>query len=324
MTDDTSPRLFTVTADEADARLDAFLVARCPDLSRNRIQSDLAAGAATVSGRGRPKSHRVRAGDEVVYAPRASTPLRAVAQDIPLTVVYEDADLVVVDKPVGLVVHPGPGHPDGTLVNGLLHRYGLAGVGQDPLRPGIVHRLDRDTSGLLVAALNERALRGLQEQLQSRTMGRTYLALSWGRWPEDAGELCGDIGRHPRRRQKMAVVPRGGRQAVTHYEVLEDHGFVQVCRVRLETGRTHQIRVHFAHGGRPVVGDPVYGDDRRARGVHSLDRRRADAMVKGARRQMLHAAQLRFVHPGSGRELVFTSEPAADMARVLAGLRAAD
>lgn len=321
---DGAPRIFTVQEEEAGARLDTYLVARCPDLSRNRIQSDLAAEAAMVAGRVRPKSHRVRSGEEVVYRPRESEPLRAVPQDLPLTVVYEDRDLVVVDKPVGLVVHPGPGHPDGTLVNALLHRYGLAGVGSDPLRPGIVHRLDRDTSGLLVAALNERALRNLQAQLQTRTMGRTYLALSWGRWPANEGELRGAIGRHPRRRQRMAVVERGGREAATRYRVEEDHGFVQVCRVALETGRTHQIRVHFAHGGHPVVGDPVYGDDRRARGVHNLDRRRADGMVKGAGRQMLHAAELRFVHPVDGRELVFESQPPTDMAGVLAGLRSGD
>ncbi|MCP4574341.1 MAG: RluA family pseudouridine synthase [bacterium] len=324
MPEDAKPRSFTVTDDEGGLRLDAFLTARCSDLSRSRIQTDLAKGAATVCGRGRPKNHRVRPGDEVAYLPRQNESPRAVPQDIPLQVVYEDRDLVVIDKPVGLVVHPGPGHPDGTLVNGLLHRYGLASVGEDPLRPGIVHRLDRDTSGLLVAALNDQALRSLQAQLQARAMGRTYLALSWGRWPENAGELCGDIGRHPKRRQRMAVVERGGREAVTRYQVEEDYNFVQLCRVELQTGRTHQIRVHFAHRGRPVVGDPVYGDDKRVRGVHNLDRRRADAMVKGAQRQMLHAAELRLVHPVDGRALAFTSEPPADMAAVLAGLRSAD
>ena len=155
-------------------------------------------------------------------------------------------------------------------------------------------------------------------------MGRIYLALTWGRWSEDTGELDGHIGRHPRRRQRMAVVGRGGREAVTRYEVLEEFGFVQFCRVELETGRTHQIRVHFAHGGHPVVGDPLYGDDKRARGVHHLDRRRADAMVRATKRQLLHAAELRFQHPAGGREMIFESSPPPDMAGILAGLRAED
>jgi 23S rRNA pseudouridine1911/1915/1917 synthase len=194
-------------------------------------------------------------------------------------------------------------------------------TGDNPLRPGIVHRLDRDTSGLMVVALNERAHTELSRQLQDRKMGRTYQALSWGQWDEDKGTLKGDIGRHPRQRVRMAVVERLGRAAVTHYEVLEDFGFVQFCQVNLETGRTHQIRVHFTHFHHPVVGDPLYGDNRRVQGVHPLDRVKAQAMNKGARRQMLHAWRLKMVHPGTGEAMTFEAELPADMAAVLAGLR---
>ncbi len=318
-----APVVVTVGADEAGSRLDAFLAARCPEHSRSRIQNDLEAGRVTVDGRARPKNFRVKAGSEVVYRPAAPEPLTAVAQDIPLRVLWEDEHLLVVDKPAGLVVHPSAGHADGTLVNALLHRCGAIAAGSDPLRPGIVHRLDRDTSGLLVVALNEQAHRSLQAQIRDRRMGRTYLALSWGRWDEAAGTVSGDVGRHPHRRQLMAVVPRGGRHAVTHYRVLEDFGFCQWCEVDLETGRTHQIRVHFAHRGHPVVGDPVYGDDRRARGVHHLDRGAADRIVRLAGRQMLHAARLRFDHPASGARIEVQAPPPADMAAVLAVLREA-
>lgn len=313
----------TVAEAEAGQRLDAYLAARCPEHSRSRIQADLQAQLVTVDGRPRPQSFRVKAGSEVVYRPAAPRALAALPQDIPLRIVWEDAHLAVVDKPAGLVVHPSAGHGDGTLVNALLHRYGRLEAGADPLRPGIVHRLDRQTSGLLVVALDEQTHRRLQQQLRDRRMGRTYLALSWGAWAEPAGTLTGDIGRHPRRRQQMAVVARGGRAAVTRYRVLEDFAFCQWCEVELETGRTHQIRVHFAQGGHPVVGDPVYGDDKRARGVHNLDRALADRVVKLARRQLLHAAGLRLVHPVTGAELAFTSPLPADLAAVLAALRGA-
>ncbi|MFO7609768.1 MAG: RluA family pseudouridine synthase [Candidatus Krumholzibacteriia bacterium] len=317
------PLQLVVDEAEANLRLDAFLVARCPDRSRSRIQADLAAGLVTVDGRARPKNHRLRAGSEVAYRPAAPRELTASPQDIPLSVVWEDEHLAVIDKPAGLVVHPSPGHREGTLVNALLHRFGRVQAGSDPLRPGIVHRLDRQTSGLLVVALDERAHRRLQQQLRDRRMGRTYLTLAWGRWAAAEGTLTGDIGRHPRRRQQMAVVERGGRPAVSHYRVLEDFTFCQWCEVQLETGRTHQIRVHFAQGGHPVVGDPVYGDDKRARGVHALDRALADRVVRLARRQLLHAAGLRLEHPVTGRQMEFVSPLPADLAAVLAVLRGA-
>jgi 23S rRNA pseudouridine1911/1915/1917 synthase len=316
------PRAFTVEPEEEGLRLDVFLAGRCPDLSRSRVRTDLdRPDAATVDGRARPASFRLRAGQLVVFSSRAPVPLSAAAQPIELDVVYEDAHLVVVNKPVGLVVHPAAGHPDGTLVNALLHRHGPIDAGGDPLRPGIVHRLDRDTSGLLVAALDERSHRRLAAQLQDRRMGRVYLALSWGRWAADAGDLDGPIGRDPRRRQRMAVVA-AGRAALTRYRVLEDFGFAQYCRVELSTGRTHQIRVHFGHGGHAVIGDPLYGDPGRARGLHGSERRLAELAVKLATRQMLHACELRFRHPADGREMSFQASPPADFAAVLAHLRA--
>lgn len=322
MTDNGDGLTLTAGPDDTDRRLDAFLTDRCPDFSRNRIQAELAAGRVTVDGVKRPKGYRVREGMEVVFAPESPPPMTADPQDIPLSVVYEDEDLVVIDKQAGLVVHPAPGHPDGTLVNALLHHFQDLADGGDPLRPGIVHRLDRDTTGLLVVARNDRTLAHLQEQIRERTMGRVYLALSWGQWDPFEGTVEGDIGRDPRRRQRMAVVEHGGRPAVTRYRVEQDFGFAQLCRVELETGRTHQIRVHFAQGRHPVVGDPLYGDDNRVKGVHHLDRRRAQAMVKGVRRQMLHAHELHFSHPRDGRELVFTSPPPPDLARVLEALAA--
>lgn len=323
MSDAAGPtRVLTVGPDDEGERLDVFLAARCPDLSRSRVRADLAApGGVLVDDRPRPASYRVRAGQHVVFVTTPRAMPTAIPQAIALDVVWEDRHLVVLNKPVGLVVHPAAGHPDGTLVNALLHRHGPIDAGGDPLRPGIVHRLDRDTSGLMVAALDEQAHRRLAAQLQDRRLGRVYLALSWGRWADDEGELDGPVGRDPRRRQRMAVVS-GGRAALTRYRVLEDFGIAQYCRVELSTGRTHQIRVHFSHGGHPVLGDALYGDAARARGIHGPDRRLAEQATRLAGRQMLHAAELHLRHPVTGDELSFTAPPPPDFAAVLGLLRA--
>jgi 23S rRNA pseudouridine1911/1915/1917 synthase len=319
---DASRDIRTLTAgdDATGQRLDSYLGSRFPDLSRNRIQAALAAGRVEVDGRPRPKSHRLRGGERIVLAPLPAQPLTAAPQEIPLDVVYEDDQVAVVAKPAGLVVHPAPGHPDGTLVNALAHRYGAL-AGGAPLRPGIVHRLDRDTSGLLVVALTPEAHAALVAQLQERTLDRRYSALSWGRWDAASGELTGAIGRHPRDRRRMAVVRRGGRPARTRYEVGEDFGFCQLCAVALDTGRTHQIRVHFARAGHPVVGDPLYGDDRRARNVAPDERAAAARLARAARRQLLHAGELSFRHPVSGERLRFRSALPPDFAEALAALR---
>ncbi len=310
-------------APRTPSRSEMPLLPNPPVPNRTRIQNDLAAGRVLVQGRSRPKGFKLKEGWRVTYEPSPVRELEAVAQDLPLDVVHQDPHLIVLNKAAGMVVHPAPGHPDGTVVNALLHHVGRFRTADDPLRPGIVHRLDRDTSGLMAVALTPEAHNHLADQLKDRRMGRDYQALSWGQWHEDAGTLQGDIGRHPRHRVRMAVVERQGRPATTRYTVQEDFGFAQLCRVKLETGRTHQIRVHFAHNHHPVVGDPLYGDDRRVAGVHPLDRVRAQAMVKGAGRQMLHAFRLALTHPATGQEMVFEAPLPEDFATVLAGLRPA-
>jgi len=317
----TSERLFTVEAAAEDERLDRFLAARCPDFTRSQIQNALQAGRVTVNDRARTKGYRLREGDRVGFVPPPPPATKALPQDIPLELIYVDEDIVVVNKPAGLVTHPAPGHADGTLVNALLHHAPDLEAGADPLRPGIVHRLDRDTTGLIAVARSERALQSLADQLLSRRLGRIYLALSWGRWAAPEGHLIGAIGRHPRDRKRMAVRRSGGREAVTHYRVEEDFEFVQLCRVRLETGRTHQIRVHFAHHGHPLVGDPLYGEDRRARNVRPVDRPLAARLVKLATRQLLHAAELELDHPRTGERLRFSAPVPSDFAAALALLR---
>ena len=321
MTEDERPRFsFTVTPQEADNRLDRLLTERMPELSRSRIQRALASGSATVDGRPRPSNYRVHGGSLVEFTLPEPPPPTMGAQDIPLRVIHCDDHLAVIDKPAGMVVHPAPGHHCGTLVNALLHLFGdLPG---DSTRAGLVHRLDKDTSGLLAVARTDLAHRDLSAQLRARTLGRTYAVISWGQWDADEGLLSEPIGRHPHRRRMMGVVP-GGRPAGTRYRVLEDFGFVQHCAAELQTGRTHQIRVHFAHGHHPVVGDALYGDDARERLVHPLDRHAAQAMVARAGRQMLHARELRLRHPATGEQLVFTSEVPDDFADVLEILRRA-
>ncbi|MBU8870780.1 MAG: RluA family pseudouridine synthase [Gemmatimonadales bacterium] len=322
MSESESPSFqFTVEPDDDGMRLDTFLVSRCPDLSRTRVQADVEADRARVNGRDRQKGFRIQVGDKVDFSPLPLQPLEALPQDIPLDIIHQDESILVVNKPADMVVHPATGHPDGTLVNALLyHCKKLARTG-DVLRPGIVHRLDKDTTGLMAVALTDNAQRSLSDQLQTRDMGRTYRAVSWGSWVQDEDVLSGDIGRHPTQRHKMAVVDQGGRTATTRYRVLEDFGFAQYCEVELETGRTHQIRVHFAKKGHPVVGDFLYGDDKRAKGVHPLDRKKADRMVRGAKRQLLHALRLRLRHPESDLEMTFDAPLPLDMEQVLSGLR---
>jgi len=296
--------------DDLPARLDLFLTAdrglACLELSRSQWQRLIGAGLVEVDGRRARSAQRLRGGETVrvrVPPPRAAEPE---PQELPLDVVYEDGDMIVIDKPRGLVVHPAPGHRAGTLVNALLHHCpDLAGVG-GVRRPGIVHRLDKDTSGLLVVAKNDVAHRALQGAIRRREVTRQYLALVYGVPVPAAGRIDAPIGRHPTRRKQMAVVP-GGRAAATHYRVAEDLGRFALVEAALETGRTHQVRVHMAHIGHPLVGDPVYAG-----------RRRAPGPIGG---QALHAARLRLRHPRSGEPLDFEAPLPPDMARLLRGLR---
>ncbi len=306
MTDDRLVR-GVVSATDAGTRLDAWLAARDGVESRAEVQRLIEAGAVTVNGEVRAKRHRLAAGDEVVASlgppPRAPGELRAEALDVP--VVFADASLVVVDKPAGMVTHPSKGHDAGTVVHGLLGA-GIAG-GDDPDRPGIVHRLDRDTSGLMLVARTERAHRRLSRMMRDREIERRYLALVYGDFPP-ALTVDRPIGRDPRRRTRQAVVPVGGREAITHFRTVERLGPVTLVEARLETGRTHQVRVHLEAAGFPVVGDPVYGQGRPSRGLD---------------RQFLHAYRLALPHPETGEEMAFESPLPDDLAAVLDDARLA-
>ncbi len=274
-----------VNNDAAGSRVDAWLATNLEHTSRSAAQRLLEEGRVTCGEKTLAKNGKL-SGDEwlTVSLPEPET-VDIVPQNIPLDVVYEDADVIVVNKPKGLVVHPAPGHPDGTLVNALLYHCGasLSGIGGE-LRPGIVHRIDRDTSGLIIAAKNDAAHQRLAAQLQDHTLSRVYRCIVVGNLREDAGTMDAPIGRHPADRKKMAVVT-GGRRAVTHWRVLERfQGFTYV-ECRLETGRTHQIRVHMAYLGHPILGDTVYGSKK---------------AVPGLQGQCLHAVGLRFLHPRTG------------------------
>jgi 23S rRNA pseudouridine1911/1915/1917 synthase len=301
----------SVAADKAGMRLDRFLAGALDGLSRSRLKALIGEGRVrTGAGPGeRPLSepdYRVRVGEIFSVAVPPPEPAIPRPQSMPLDVVYEDDALIVIDKPVGLVVHPAPGHADGTLVNGLLHhcRGSLAGIG-GVTRPGIVHRLDKDTSGLLVAAKTDAAHRGLAEQFAVHDVERAYKALVWGRPRPPEGEITGNIGRDPRNRKKMAVVEKGGKKARTHYRL--ERAFaadVSLVDCRLETGRTHQIRVHMASIGHPLVGDPLYGRRRRAKALLPANVR---AALESRKNQMLHAYLIGFRHPLTGEKLRFES-----------------
>ena len=276
----------TLTADRAGERADSLLCRLVPDLTRSGAQRLLERGAVTLDGRPVRKNDRPAPGQVLEVLLPDPQPIAVLPQNIPLDVIYEDGDVIVVNKPVGLVVHPAPGHPDGTLVNALLYhcKNSLSGINGE-LRPGIVHRIDRDTSGLIIAAKNDRAHLALAAQLQDHSLARTYEAVALGGLPEERGTVNAPIGRHPVDRKKMAIDRRNGREAVTHWSVLARYPGYTHVECRLETGRTHQIRVHLASIGHPLLGDTVYG---------------AKKPVPGLAGQCLHARRLRFVHPASG------------------------
>ena len=277
-------RELTAATEHAGVRLDAFLSADGA-LTRSQAARLIAEGRVRVNGKPAAKSARLSGGETVTVDVPQLRETALPPQDIPLDVVYEDDDVIVVNKPTGLVVHPAPGHPDGTLVNALLHHCGdsLSGIGGEK-RPGIVHRIDRDTSGLIIAAKNDAAHLALSAQLKDHSLSRTYECLVTGNMKQDSGTVDAPIGRSSADRKKMAMVPTG-RRAVTHWEVVARYPGVTHLRCRLETGRTHQIRVHMAYIGHPILGDTVYG---------------AKKPVPGLTGQCLHAAGLRFIHPRTG------------------------
>lgn len=325
----------TAEADESDAgqRLDRFLSGHFPELSRTRLQALIKQGRVALGGATIEEAkYRVKPGDCIEIAVPAPVAAAPQAQAIPLDVIYEDDAIVVIDKPSGLVVHPGAGNAHGTLVNALIAHCGtsLSGIG-GVVRPGIVHRLDKDTSGLLVVAKTDQAHRALSAQFadhgRAGELERVYLALVWGAPPRKSGSIDAPIGRHPTSRTKMAVVPvaRGGREAVTHYRVLETFGsragadgaepIASLLECRLETGRTHQVRVHLASIGQPLIGDPVYatGFKSKARTLPAA----LQAKLTGFKRQALHAGSLAFAHPITGTLLKFNCPPPADFATLI-------
>lgn len=314
----------TLQVAESGARLDAFVAARAPNLSRARVQQLLKAGEVRVNGRAEKASYRVQAGDVVLLRePEPVAPLRLLPENLPLEIIYQDADLLVINKPVGLVVHPGAGNWTGTLVNALLyHVRDLSGIGGE-LRPGIVHRLDKDTSGLMLVAKNDVTHRALAAMIERRAVTREYLALAWGVIAEEAFTVDAPIGRHPTERQRMAVLPGEGaaaRHAVTHFTVRERLPRATVVAARLETGRTHQIRVHLAHVNHPVVGDPVYGG-KCARRYLPLLPAAARAAVEALPGQALHAFRLTFPHPRTGEMMQFEADVPAALRRAWEALR---
>ncbi len=306
-----------VAPGEAD-RLDRFLAERLT-LSRTRIQALIAEGRVQVDGRPGRKSERVESGSRVVVEVPPASPVDIPAEDLPLVRVFEDEHLLVVDKAAGMVVHPAPGHRTGTLVNALLfHVRDLSGVG-GRLRPGIVHRLDRDTSGLLVVAKSDRAHHGLADALRARRMKRLYRAACWGHLTETPLTVDAPMGRDPHERKRMAVV-EGGRRAVTHARVRERWLRADFLDVALQTGRTHQIRVHLAHVGHPVVGDPTYGKGWE-RGLGGPDRAWVRELARRTPRQFLHAAELAFDHPVTGARMRLRSPLPRDLESAAAWAR---
>ncbi len=294
-------------------RLDRFLADRL-SLSRTRVQQLIAGGRVTVNGKPPQKRYVPAPGDEILVRVPPARHTTLESEDIPITVRYEDEDLAVVEKPAGLVVHPAPGHESGTLVNALLHRLGrLSATGGDR-RPGIVHRLDKDTSGLLVVAKRDDAHRALSEALARREIRRGYLAAVWGHVDEDRYTIDRPLGRDPADRKRMAVRPEGeGRRAVTHVRRLERWIAADLLAIRLQTGRTHQIRAHMLADGHPVVADPVYGAGRE-RGFAGAGSRWAGELSRRAGRLFLHAAHLSFAHPRTRELLSFTAPLPPDLA----------
>jgi 23S rRNA pseudouridine1911/1915/1917 synthase len=293
---------------DAGKRLDLFLQEQLPQYSRSRLQTWIKAGRVKISGSPARPSYRLRGGESIQVEPAELPPLRATPEDIPLKILYEDPDVVAVDKPAGMVVHAGAGCHSGTLVNALLHRFGSLSQAGGELRPGIVHRLDRYTSGVLLVARHDAAHRHLARQFAARETEKTYLALVHGRVEQDQGRIEKPIGRDPARRVRMTARLGRGRAALTEYRVLQRFAAFTLLEVRIRTGRTHQIRVHLASLGHPVVGDRLYGAPARIPGRPALGR------------FFLHAQRIRFVQPSSGTPVTVESSLPPELERWLAGL----
>lgn len=295
----------SVNTGQTRQRLDVFLASMAAEISRSHWKVLIQDGCVLVNGKSAKPNCKLAAGDVVAWSIPAEASSEAQPEDIPLDVLFEDEAVLVLNKPSGLVVHPAPGNESGTLVNALLFH---APVFQSLERAGIVHRLDKETSGVMVVAKSGAAMTDLQRQFKARETEKEYLALVWG-CPPPNGRIETLIGRHPKHRQKMAVLTEGGREAVSTYKVAEQFSDIALVEVRIETGRTHQIRVHMTHLGHPVIGDPVYG------------RARNNKLPVAVNRQMLHAARLEFTHPLTGKRLSFNAPLPNDMRRLLENLR---
>lgn len=315
-------RVLRVPAQQQKDRLDKYLTQFLPDLTRTRIQQLITDGFVTVNGKTIKPSHQISAGELIEARLAAPPPSELIPEDIPLRVVYEDRYLLVVDKPAGMVVHPACGHPTGTLANALLYHYETLSQMSGQGRPGIVHRLDKDTSGLLVAARDDQTHAALAAQFKEKSTVREYVAVVWGHPQPSHATISSFLTRSSSDRRKIIVATTPGKWAVTHYEVLEKFRHLSLLRLTLETGRTHQIRVHLSHRGHPVFGDPVYaGRKSQLAGMNAADTRLGAALLENFKRQALHARVLGFVHPVTKQPLHFESEIPPDMNHLISTLR---
>jgi 23S rRNA pseudouridine1911/1915/1917 synthase len=314
----TEAQLLTINDDAAGARLDSFLASHLLEVSRTRIQRAIEDGDVLVNQRAAKPSYRLRAGDQVEVDLPEPPPVELIPEPIRLNIVYEDDDLIVVDKPAGMVVHPGAGIESGTLANALVYHFNALSETAGRIRPGIVHRIDKETSGLLVVAKNDLAHERVSDQFRDRQVFKMYLALVYGRMSQERGEIEARIGRSPHNRTRMAVLRGGaGRTAHTVFQVAQAYAEFTLLKVQIKTGRTHQIRVHMAHIGHPVVGDATYGGGRENSIRDDSTRRQINALG----RHFLHSAQLAFTHPRTGARLEFSSPAPPELAAFLKQLR---
>jgi 23S rRNA pseudouridine1911/1915/1917 synthase len=311
---------FKVDKGQGPVRIDRFLTDKIENLARNRIQNVAKAGGVLVNGQPVKSNYKVKPLDEIkIVLPYAPYENLLVPENIPIDIVYEDDDLIVLNKPAGMVVHPGHGNYSGTLLNGLIYHFENLPKNSDN-RPGLVHRIDKDTTGLLVVAKNENAITKLAQQFADKTSKRKYIALVWGDLPEDEGTIEGNLGRNPKNRLQMIVFPEGdfGKPAVTHYKVLERFGYVTLVELELETGRTHQIRAHMKHIGHPLFNDARYGGDKILKGTTFTKYKQfVDNTFKVLPRQALHAKTLGFTHPSTGKFMSFDSPIPDDMQQAI-------